>query len=202
MPKRKTGHPPDSPKQCPCGHKHISWTVGENDVYCWDCNKKYPLSECFASRASISSVRRIMKQLPLFKFDSQPSDENDEICNTEKRQHPRVGVACPVIVERGLGLFMNGKIKDISPAGAFITCGEPLRPDEVFQIEFCGAHLDQRMKATAEVIWSNVSVSDEDVESRGMGVRFTEISHEAKTVISALVSNSPHAAHQAETFEK
>ena len=143
-----------------------------------------------------------MKQLPLFKFDSQPSDENDEVCTTEKRRHPRAGVACPVIVERGPGLFMNGKIKDISPGGAFITCREPLQPDEVFQIEFSGAHLDQRMKATAEVIWSNVSVSDEDVESRGMGVRFTEISHEAKTVISALVSNSPHAAHQAETLKK
>jgi uncharacterized protein (TIGR02266 family) len=143
-----------------------------------------------------------MKQLPLFKFDSQPSDENDEVCTTEKRQYPRAVVACPVIVERDLGLFMNGKIRDISPGGAFITCREPLQPDEAFQIEFNDAHLEQLMKATAEVIWSNVSVSDENVESRGMGVRFTEISHEAKTVISSLVSNSPNAAHQEETFKK
>jgi len=143
-----------------------------------------------------------MKQLPLFNFDSQPGDENDEACTTEKRQHPRAGVTCPVVMERGLGLFMSGKIKDISLGGAFITCQEPLQPDEVFQIEFSGAHLDQRMKAAAEVIWSNVSVSDEDVESRGMGVRFTEISLEAKTVISGLVSNSSNAAHQEEIFKK
>ena len=135
-----------------------------------------------------------MKQLPLFKFDSQPSDETDEVCATDKRQHPRAVVTCPVIVERGLGLFMNGKIKDISPGGAFIACRKPLQPDEVFQIEFSGAHLDQRMKATAEVIWSSVSVSEEDFEFQGMGVRFTEISHEAETVISGLVSNSPNAA--------
>lgn len=143
-----------------------------------------------------------MTQLPLFNFDSQPGDKNDEVCTIEKRQHPRAGITCPVIVERGLGLFMIGKIKDISTGGAFITCRDPLQPDEVFQIEFSGAHLDQRMKATAEVIWSNVSLSDEDVDSRGMGVRFTEISQEAKTVISGLVSNSPNAAHQEETFRK
>jgi hypothetical protein len=42
--------PPECPKQCPCGHKHLSWSPGENDVFCWDCNRKYPLSDCFGPR--------------------------------------------------------------------------------------------------------------------------------------------------------
>ncbi|HVO85430.1 MAG TPA: hypothetical protein VMU60_13490 [Syntrophobacteria bacterium] len=42
--------PPESPKHCPCGHKHISWSPDEQYVYCWDCNRKYPLTECFGPR--------------------------------------------------------------------------------------------------------------------------------------------------------
>lgn len=47
----KTSFPPGNPKQCPCGHKHVSWSAGEDQVYCWDCDRKYPVSECFGSRA-------------------------------------------------------------------------------------------------------------------------------------------------------
>mgnify|MGYP001585241786 CR=1 FL=1 len=34
------------PKRCPLGHKHLSWSRGDNEVSCWDCNRTYPLSEC------------------------------------------------------------------------------------------------------------------------------------------------------------
>ena len=44
----KRPFPPGSPKQCPCGHSHISWSEGEDEVYCWDCNKKYSVSACFS----------------------------------------------------------------------------------------------------------------------------------------------------------
>ncbi len=97
---------------------------------------------------------------------------------------------------------MSGKTKDISHGGAFITCWEPLQPNEVFQIEFSGAHLDPGMKATAEVIWSDVSGSEEALGSRGMGVRFTEICDEAKMVISSLVSGFPDTGYKDETFQE
>ena len=51
MTKHKTHFPPKSPKQCPCGHKHFSWSIGEKEVFCWDCNRNYPLSECFGPSA-------------------------------------------------------------------------------------------------------------------------------------------------------
>ena len=44
----KPPFPPESPKHCPCGHTHVSWSSGEEEVYCWDCDKKYPLSDCFS----------------------------------------------------------------------------------------------------------------------------------------------------------
>jgi hypothetical protein len=37
----------EHPKQCPEGHRQISWVSHENHVYCWLCNKTYPISECF-----------------------------------------------------------------------------------------------------------------------------------------------------------
>jgi hypothetical protein len=46
---KKVPFPPDSPKQCPCAHKHISWVMGDNYVFCWDCNRRYPLAACFGS---------------------------------------------------------------------------------------------------------------------------------------------------------
>jgi c-di-GMP-binding flagellar brake protein YcgR len=141
-----------------------------------------------------------MEQLPLFSYGSQLIDREDEFQTAEKRHHPRAKATFPVLVEKSHGLFMNGKTENISHGGAFIRCLEPLQPNEVFQIEFSGAHLDHRMKAKAEVIWSNVCGFDEKVESSGMGVRFTEISPEARTIISGLLSNSPETEHREETL--
>jgi hypothetical protein len=44
----KRQFPPEMPKHCPCGHSHVSWSAGEDEVYCWDCNKKYSVSACFS----------------------------------------------------------------------------------------------------------------------------------------------------------
>jgi hypothetical protein len=46
---------PHTPKQCPRGHLHISWSLGDKQVWCWDCDKKYPLSECLDTRLAESS---------------------------------------------------------------------------------------------------------------------------------------------------
>jgi hypothetical protein len=35
-----------SPKKCPRGHKHLSWSADEDFLFCWDCNKRYDLAEC------------------------------------------------------------------------------------------------------------------------------------------------------------
>jgi len=45
--KGKPLFPPESPRQCPCAHKHISWSVDDYYVFCWDCNQRYPLLACF-----------------------------------------------------------------------------------------------------------------------------------------------------------
>jgi hypothetical protein len=35
------------PQKCPEGHRHISWSMGEDHIFCWDCNQRYTLTECF-----------------------------------------------------------------------------------------------------------------------------------------------------------
>ena len=71
MPKYKNGFPSDYPKQCPCGHKHLSWSLDEKEVYCWDCNQKYSLSECFGSRDLRTPGKASERQLPLFEKDGE-----------------------------------------------------------------------------------------------------------------------------------
>jgi hypothetical protein len=45
MTKHKTPSSPGFPKQCPRGHKHLSWSPGEKEFFCWDCHSYYPVSE-------------------------------------------------------------------------------------------------------------------------------------------------------------
>ena len=71
---KKVPFPPDAPKQCPCTHKHISWSMGDDYVFCWDCNRNYSYSECFGSRTTISLGDAPKEQLTLFEPDAEPKN--------------------------------------------------------------------------------------------------------------------------------
>ncbi len=47
---------PEHPKHCPHGHKHLSWSPGDDGVYCWDCDREYEVTECFDGSAGVDSV--------------------------------------------------------------------------------------------------------------------------------------------------
>jgi hypothetical protein len=40
------------PKKCPDGHRHISWSKGDDHISCWDCNRGYALLACFQPQES------------------------------------------------------------------------------------------------------------------------------------------------------
>ena len=52
MAKVETPFPPKHPKKCPCGHSYISWSRGDEHIYCWECNTQYSVLECFQARES------------------------------------------------------------------------------------------------------------------------------------------------------
>lgn len=84
MPKQEKRLPSDYPKQCPHGHKHLSWSLIEKEVFCWDCNHKYALSECFGSRAVRTPTKTPKKQLKLFKPDGEARNDLDQALGEEK----------------------------------------------------------------------------------------------------------------------
>ena len=43
------------PKKCPEGHSQISWSKGDDHIFCWDCNRRYALLACFQPPESSSS---------------------------------------------------------------------------------------------------------------------------------------------------
>jgi hypothetical protein len=53
------------PQKCPRGHKHLSWSADEDYLFCWDCNGRYPLAECFDTHEIIlrSYSEVILRQL-------------------------------------------------------------------------------------------------------------------------------------------
>ena len=49
--------------------------MGDDYVFCWDCNQQYSLSECFGSRTAISLADAPKEQLTLFEPDAEPKND-------------------------------------------------------------------------------------------------------------------------------
>jgi len=69
----------------------------------------------------------------------------------------------------------DGVTTDLSPSGAYIRCGRPLRLNEVFDLTIDVPDSDWLIEAKAEVVFSNIYGPDDDISPRGMGVRFLTI---------------------------
>jgi Tfp pilus assembly protein PilZ len=81
---------------------------------------------------------------------------------------------------------MEGVTKDISGGGAYVCCAKPLRLNEVFDMVITAP--DKSLKVMAEVVWSNIYGPDDEINPRGMGVVFLEISDEDRSTISKAVN--------------
>jgi hypothetical protein len=90
----------------------------------------------------------------------------------EKRRHPRIAISWQAIVEKS-GRSDEVQLRDISLGGAFVVCQEPLDLNERFMISI--SIPDQGpLGLNAEVVWSNINISEDRVVNRGMGIRFIE----------------------------
>ena len=106
----------------------------------------------------------------------------------ENREHPRVDIHWPVSMETPDGMI-KAEVKNISVGGAFICCEKPLPLKKVFGLTMVGPD-NESVTATAEVVWSNVNVSDEKVVNRGMGVRFIKMSDRHIQLVKQLFQES------------
>ena len=102
----------------------------------------------------------------------------------ENRVYPRAKLKWIVLFKVD-GKVIEGVTKDISVSGAYVCCAKPLRLNEVVDMVIKAP--DKSLSVKAEVVWSNIYGPDDDINPRGMGVRFLEISGEDRKVIAKAV---------------
>jgi hypothetical protein len=103
------------------------------------------------------------------------------MANKEQREHHRAKLNWAVLAKVD-GKVIEGVTKDISPSGSYICCAKPLTLNVVFNMAIKAPN--KRLKAKAEVVWSNIYGPDDEINPRGMGVRFLEISSEDRKEIA------------------
>jgi len=101
----------------------------------------------------------------------------------DRRGYPRAKLKWPVAIQTEEG-STEGVTRNITPDGCFITCRIPLRLNVVFDLTIKIPKSKGSIKATAEVVWSNIYGPDDEISPRGMGVRFIKISSEARKFIA------------------
>ena len=106
----------------------------------------------------------------------------------ERRVYPRAKIKWPVKLETDKGA-MNGVTSDVTPNGVFIHCQKPLSLNAVFEMAIDIPNSEHSIKAKAEVVWSNRWGPDDEISPRGMGVRFVNISSEARKFIARAAMN-------------
>lgn len=74
----------------------------------------------------------------------------------------------------------------MSISGAFIKCDASIKINDFLKIEFLN---ETRLPVmAAQVVWSNSGVHQDKVLNRGIGVRFTDVSHETRKTLEQVLS--------------
>ena len=105
--------------------------------------------------------------------------------NTEEnRRYPRAKVKWPIVMAADDRL-VDGRTQNLSLGGAFIRCSELPTPDSEFRLVITTK--DRLIPATAELVWSDVSHSQDKSVVHGMGVRFTRISNDDRSFLRGVL---------------
>jgi len=105
---------------------------------------------------------------------------------TEKDQSERIQLKCPALIDKSKGVMKVG-IKELTTNGAFVTCPNPYPIGESFPIKILLSDRDAQT-FNAEVVWNNQNVLEEEVVTRGMKVRFLQLSESDRKMISEIIS--------------
>ena len=118
----------------------------------------------------------------------------------KRKQHisPRANLRWQVNAVTPKGT-LEGVTKDISTRGAYVCCARPLRLNEVFHMSINAPEKSLHVKA--EVVWSNKYGLDDEINPRGMGVRFLKISSQDRKFIAREVKQNGGGASELEKLE-
>ena len=110
----------------------------------------------------------------------------------EKRRYPRAEVNWPVTILTASGPI-EGEVRNISPGGAFISCNEQPGLHETFRLVIKVPFERQYLLAKGRVARSNLYDPDDCSLSRGVAVRFTEISASDRELLNRIVAGQGDA---------
>ena len=85
------------------------------------------------------------------------------------------------------GSSSDGVTLNLSTNGAYVKCAKPLRLNEVFDMTLQVPNSDDSIEAQVEVVLSNTYGPDDDINPRGMIVRFLELSSEDRRTIAKAI---------------
>jgi hypothetical protein len=100
----------------------------------------------------------------------------------------RLKLECPAIIEQSQGYTKVG-IKELSLIGAFVTCPHPLPVGDNFQIKLI-IKKGKSLTLTADVLWNNLNVPQDQIVNRGMKIRFLQVSDDERRILKDIVSSS------------
>ena len=134
----------------------------------------------------------ILRVVSRFKKQARGNAGNKNLVNfqfevkDEIRQPERIQLGCPALIDKSEGVMKVG-IKELTTNGAFITCPNPFPIGKSFAIKLL---LTNRNPQTfnAEVIWNNQNVLEEEIVTRGMKVRFLQLSEQDRKIIDEIIS--------------
>ena len=122
------------------------------------------------------------KNLPNLKYEVK----------AEREQPERVQLKCPALIDRSKGVMKVG-IKELTTSGAFVPCPHPFPIGDSFLIKILlNDHEPQAFNA--EVVWNNTNVLEEEIVTRGMKVRFLQLSESDRKILGAIISGSRHTS--------
>jgi hypothetical protein len=104
----------------------------------------------------------------------------------ERRAYPRGKYKWPAVFKTKEG-SVSGVTLNVGPDGAFISCQNPARLNEVGELIIKIPDSKRLIKARAEVVWSNIYGPDDEISPRGMGIRFLKISGDDRKFIATAV---------------
>ncbi len=113
-----------------------------------------------------------------------------EINGADKRLYPRVEVSWPCILRTAVKC-VEGTVRNISAVGAFISCHNPLTLSETIQTVI-QAPSSKSLSVTSQVARSNFTGPSEKDATRGIGVRFIEISSEGRQILHEMIAGNAH----------
>jgi hypothetical protein len=134
----------------------------------------------------------ILRVVSRFKKQARGNAGNKNLVNFQFevkdaiRQPERIQLGCPALIDRSEGVMKVG-IKELTTNGAFITCPNPFPIGKSFAIKLLIANRNPQT-FNAEVIWNNQNVLEEEIVTRGMKVRFLQLSEQDRKIIDEIIS--------------